>query len=289
MAKAERTGAKTGNRTTGEERRIVDLGAVKGFEAIACGIAKRDQPADAPGIRQRLRLGDDMDLVLFQPAASASSAAASATSQPKKRSPSGHRAVDDDALLAVVHPERQQRIAALNRLQPDQAGAELPPVVEIGRSEPGISQSLQCHRASPFSQILRIFCRLGERCDPQSKGQRIVFPLPLAGEGAENARRVALGIGTRGGSPAPTLPRKREREPTVNPHHHAELNTGALDVTAAPWCLPAHEHRRPPNPSLVAHLLKVAGAISFLPIVEGRHRSATAFRLSCVAFPRQVS
>ncbi|HZC98315.1 MAG TPA: hypothetical protein VE267_19735, partial [Bradyrhizobium sp.] len=51
----------------------------------------------------------------------------------------------------------------------------------------------------------------------------------------------------------------------------------------------AYEHRRPQIPSLVAHLLKVAGAISFPPIVEGRHRSATAFRLSCVAFPPQVS
>jgi hypothetical protein len=50
-----------------------------------------------------------------------------------------------------------------------------------------------------------------------------------------------------------------------------------------------HEHRRPQKPSLVAHLLKVAGAISFSKIVGGRHRSATASRLSCVAFPPQVS
>jgi hypothetical protein len=50
-----------------------------------------------------------------------------------------------------------------------------------------------------------------------------------------------------------------------------------------------HEHRRPQSPSLVAQLLEVAGAISFSKIVRGRHRSATAFRLSCVAFPRQVS
>ena len=35
--------------------------------------------------------------------------------------------------------------------------------------------------------------------------------------------------------------------------------------------------------------LKVAGAISFFQSSKGRHRSATAFRLSCVAFPRQVS
>src|SRR6185369_17747179 len=59
-------------------------------------------------------------------------------------------AVDYDALLAVVHPERQQRIAALDRLQPDQAGPELPPVLEVGRSETGISQTQQCHRLPPL-------------------------------------------------------------------------------------------------------------------------------------------
>jgi len=28
-----------------------------------------------------------------------------------------------------------------------------------------------------------------------------------------------------------------------------------LDEAAATWCLPAHDHRRPQNPPLVAHLL----------------------------------
>src|SRR5882757_2015950 len=44
VSKAERAGAKTGNRTARTERRVVDLGAVKCLEAIARGIAKRDQP-----------------------------------------------------------------------------------------------------------------------------------------------------------------------------------------------------------------------------------------------------
>ena len=45
------------------------------------------------------------------------------------------RAVDHDALLAVVHPEGEQRIAALDRLQAEEAGAELAPVVQRIRSE----------------------------------------------------------------------------------------------------------------------------------------------------------
>ena len=50
-----------------------------------------------------------------------------------------------------------------------------------------------------------------------------------------------------------------------------------LTSLAANGVFVAHEHRRPREPSVVAHLLKVAGAISFSPIVRGRHRSATAF------------
>jgi hypothetical protein len=63
-------------------------------------------------------------------------------------------------LLAVVHPERQQRIAALDRLQPDEASPELPPVLEVISSETGVSQTQLCHRLPPSSQFLaRQACR----------------------------------------------------------------------------------------------------------------------------------
>ena len=150
MAEPERTGAETGNRTAGEERRVVDLGAIKCLQPIAGGIAKRDQAADAPGIRQRLRLGDDVDPVLLQPRRERVQRRRIRDLPAEEALAVGHRTVDDDALLAVVHPERQQRIAALDRLQPDQPGPELPPVVQLVRSEAGISQTQQCHRASPL-------------------------------------------------------------------------------------------------------------------------------------------
>src|SRR5262249_49468368 len=60
-----------------------------------------------------------------------------------------HGAVDHDALLAVVHAEGEQRIAALHRLEAHHIGAELPPVLQRRRSEPGISQSCD-HDASPW-------------------------------------------------------------------------------------------------------------------------------------------
>src|SRR6202022_4539787 len=67
VSKAERTGAETGNRTAGAERRIVDLGAIKRLETIASRIAKRNQAANAPDIGERLRFGCYIDLGLFEP------------------------------------------------------------------------------------------------------------------------------------------------------------------------------------------------------------------------------
>ena len=160
------------------------------------------------------------------------------------RAPSRHRAVDDDALLAVVHPERQQRWAALHRLQADQSGPELPPIVQIGRTEPDISQSLHGHRAPPLlifylshGQILRSFAGLGE---PSSHSSR--------------------GLWRRWGRPSPT------------PEGEGNGEARGLTSSTANGVYVPHEHPRTPNPSLVAHLLKVAGAIPFFPIVGGRHR-----------------
>ena len=172
VPEAERAGAKARDRTSRHERRVVDLGAMKRFQPVAGGIAKRDQAADAPCVGQRLRLGRDLHAGLFQPGRQRIKRGAVCDLPAEEARPFAHRAVDDDALLAVIHPERQQRIAALHRLQPDEAGPELPPVLEVGRSEPGISQTQQCHRLPPsfanlcalnaplLGQILRNFCPL---------------------------------------------------------------------------------------------------------------------------------
>ena len=148
MPKPERAGAETGDVAAGPERRLVDLGAPKRLEPVAFGIAERNQPAHAPRIGKRCRLCRHLDARRFQP-----------RRQRVERSGISHFPAEEAralpiarsitiALLAVVHPEGEQRIAALDRLQADEAGAEFPPVVERIRSEPGISQTQQCHCAS---------------------------------------------------------------------------------------------------------------------------------------------
>ncbi len=63
----------------------------------------------------------------------------------------------------------------------------------------------------------------------------------------------------------------------------------ALDLRPLSWSGPAHEHRPPPSPSLVAHLV-TRWPVRFPDIqsLEAATRRRL-FRLSCVAFPRQVS
>ena len=133
----------------GAERRIVDLGAVKCLQPITRWVVKRNQAANAPVVGERLRFGDDVNLGLFQPRREHVQRCRVGDLPAEETRPFRHRAVDDDALLAVVHPEGQQGGTALYCLQADQPGAELPPVVERSRVEPGISQSLQWHRAPP--------------------------------------------------------------------------------------------------------------------------------------------
>ena len=128
---------------------VVDLGAVERLEAIAAGIAKRNQAAHAAGIGKGLRLGRDLDSGRFKPGRELVQCCGVGDLPAEEARALRHRAVDHDALLAVVHPEGQQRIAPLDRLQADQPGPELPPVVERIRPEARITQTQQCHLLPP--------------------------------------------------------------------------------------------------------------------------------------------
>src|SRR4030088_261923 len=67
VSQAERAGAESGDRTSRTERRLVDLRAIERLEAVARRGVKRKQAANTPWSRERLRLGDILDLGLFEP------------------------------------------------------------------------------------------------------------------------------------------------------------------------------------------------------------------------------
>src|SRR6185369_4388204 len=161
MPEPERTGAESRDRSSRRKRRVVDLGAVKRLQPVAGWIVKRNQAADAPGIGQRLWLGGDRHAGFFQPRRQRIQRRAVGDLPAEEARTISQGAVDHDALLAVVHPACQQRVAALDRLQSDQAGPELPPVLAVISSEAGISQTQQCHRLPPS---IAIFAHWMRRC-----------------------------------------------------------------------------------------------------------------------------
>ena len=118
------------------------------FEPVAVGIAERDQRGDAPRIGQRFRLGGDSNAHALQLRRERIERGGIRNFPAEEARAVAHRAIDHDALLAVVHPEGEQGIAALDRLEAEQGSAERPPVVELVRPEACISESFQ-HGAPP--------------------------------------------------------------------------------------------------------------------------------------------
>ena len=110
---------------------IGDLTTVERLHTVAGRIAEGNHLSGATLVRHGGAFPPHRDAGLFQPRRQRIEGRASATSQPKKRSPSGQPAVDDQALLAVIHAEGTHGAAAINRLKPKLAGSKTGPVIEL--------------------------------------------------------------------------------------------------------------------------------------------------------------
>lgn len=172
---------------------------MKRLETVAGRIPKRDQAAHPPRIGERLRLGGHGDARALEPCRQRVEGCGIRHLPAEEPRPFALRAVDHDALLAVVHPEGEQRIAALDRLQPDQAGAELPPVVERVGAEAGITETQNRHLR--VSAICLFFGR------PTSRHIRQIlrgFPcLQTPKMPSKRASRIGAGMGHPLTRPAP--------------------------------------------------------------------------------------
>ena len=58
------------------------------------------------------------------------------------------------ALLAVVHPEGEGRLALVDELHAEEMAAIGRPILEILRADPDIAQRLQFHRCSPARAVV---------------------------------------------------------------------------------------------------------------------------------------
>src|SRR6185437_11605232 len=102
-------------RASRREWRAVDLGAMKRLEPVAVRTMERDQAANVPRVRKRLRLCGDGDARGVEPRRQRIERRAIGDLPAEEARAVAKRAVDHHALLAVVHAESEQRIAVLNR------------------------------------------------------------------------------------------------------------------------------------------------------------------------------
>ena len=169
-----------------------------------------------------------------------------------------HLAIDDDNLMS---PPGQM----LGHQRAGDAGADdqyvAAEILGDGRneiadvSEPGRPATVQIVLLGIFGvEITDVSPTMLEAGNVERIGTMPVKPGQVPGRGFCSRSR-------RNGAPS-RVSASRENGPS--PFSPA----ASLDAVPAPWCLAGHEHRFRNDPSVVAHLLKVAGAISFFPIVK---------------------
>ena len=118
MTHAERPGAETRDRAAGLERLTRALSAVEDFEPVAQRIGEDDEILDAAFVRKRARAAGDLDPGLLQSCCKIIQRGGVGDFPPKESDTLAAIFADDDALLAVIHPQREAFGAPLDQLHP---------------------------------------------------------------------------------------------------------------------------------------------------------------------------
>ena len=153
MAHAERPGAEAGNGTAGLERIARNFGAMERFEPVADRIGKNDQILDAAFFGERTRTACDLDAVFLQTRGKRVERRGIGDFPAVERRPLVRVAMDDDALLAVVHAQRERAAALVDNLHAEKARAVIRPIVEILGADADIAERVEIHRCSPAGVI----------------------------------------------------------------------------------------------------------------------------------------
>ena len=121
MAHAERAGAEAGDRAAGLERIGRGLGAVEDFEPVADRVGEHDQVLDPALVGERARAARDLHAVVFQMRRERIERRRVGDLPAVERRAFVCVGVDDDALLAVVHAERERAAALVDQLHAEEA------------------------------------------------------------------------------------------------------------------------------------------------------------------------
>jgi hypothetical protein len=146
---AKRPGAEPRDIAPGLERIAGDLGAVKNLEPVADRVVEDDQVGDAPLLGERARGACNRH-------ARSLDAGGDGVERRRIRDLPAEEAgalatvfIDDQALPAVVHAERERLRAFVHKLHAEQIGAEGAPIFERLGTDANIAQALDFHASSP--------------------------------------------------------------------------------------------------------------------------------------------
>ena len=131
VAHAERAGAEAGDRAAGLERIAGDFGAVKDFEPIADRIGKHDQVPDAAFVGERARAARQLEPWLFQMRGERIERRRIRHLPAEEARRVARVRMDHEALLAVVHAERERAAALVDQLHAEEPRAVGRPVFQV--------------------------------------------------------------------------------------------------------------------------------------------------------------
>ena len=149
VAHAERPGAEARDRAAGLERIARGLGAVEDFEPVAERIGKHDEVLDAAFVGKRARAAGNLNPGLLQPRGKMIERGGVAHLPAEESDALAAVFADDDALLAIVHPQREAFAAPVDELHAQEFGAEARPVLERFRANADIAETLNVHGRPP--------------------------------------------------------------------------------------------------------------------------------------------
>jgi hypothetical protein len=104
---------------------------VEGFHAVAGRIAERNHLGSATLVRHGSRFTPDRDASRLQPCSQCVESRRVGDLLTEKLLSVGKAAVEDEALLAIVHAEGPHGAATINRLEAKLAACKARPIVEL--------------------------------------------------------------------------------------------------------------------------------------------------------------
>ena len=129
---------------------LVVSGAVENLQPVAERVVEHDQVPDAALLGERARAARDLDAGLFEARGHGVERGGVRDFPAEEADALAAVLADDDALLAVVHAQREALGALVDELHPEEAGAEVRPVLQRLGADADVSETFDRHGPPPL-------------------------------------------------------------------------------------------------------------------------------------------